>query len=76
MIHTFHIDDSHPRAKEFLAFLSTLDFISLNETNLNLTIEQTEAIEEVRASFQQNGGSSHDEVMHRMKTKFPEAFRS
>jgi hypothetical protein len=76
MIHTFHIDDSHPNAKAFLVFLRTLDFISQNETNMNLNEEQAEAIEEARASLKQNGGSSHDEVMQRMKAKFPDAFRS
>jgi len=27
MIHTFHIDDSNPRAKAFLEFVRTLDFV-------------------------------------------------
>lgn len=76
MIHTFHIDDTNPNAKAFLEFLRTLDFISLNQTYLNLDEEQIEAIEEARASLKQNGGSPHEDVMLRMKANFPEAFRS
>jgi len=44
--------------------------------DLILDPEQVQAIEDARKSLRENGGSSHQKVMARMKDKFPNAFRS
>lgn len=75
MMHTFHINDiSNPKAKAFLEYIKTLEFISVDEAILDQ--QQIQAIEEARESLKENGGSSHQDVMNRMKGKFPSAFRS
>ncbi|MBL1281180.1 MAG: hypothetical protein COA33_012955 [Fluviicola sp.] len=41
MIHTFHIDDSNPRAKALLEFVRTLDFVK-KETSTGIPEWQQE----------------------------------
>ena len=75
MEYSFHINDiSNPKAKAFLEYIKTLEFISVDEPALDQ--QQIKAIEEARKSLKENGGSSHQNVMSRMKDKFPNAFRS
>lgn len=76
MAYYFHITDiSNPKAKAFLEYIKTLDFISVDD-DVILDQQQIQAIEEARKSLKENGGSSHQDVMNRMKGKFPNAFRS
>lgn len=75
MVYTFHIDDaSGPKAKAFLEYIKTLDFIRLDELEPTLSQQQLDAIEEARISIKQDGTSSTSEVMKRLKKKHPNAF--
>jgi hypothetical protein len=78
MAYTFRIADiSNPKAKAFLEYVKTLDFIQFdNQEEVLLSDEQIQAINEARSSIKENGGIPHTEAMERMKNKFPKAFRS
>ena len=76
MIRTLHIDDSNPRAKAFLEFVRTLDFIQVDEQEISLSQEQIKALEEGIESLEKHGGVPHEEVMAKMKNKYPKFFRA
>ncbi len=52
MIHTFHIDDSNPKAKAFLEFVRTLDFVkkeistSIPEWQQEITLKRLQELGE------------------------------
>lgn len=74
---TLRIDDiSQPEAKAFLDYARTLKFIIVDEEEVSLSQEQIEAIDEARNSLKKNGGIPHQEVMTKMKNKYPNAFRA
>lgn len=76
MEYSFHINDiSNPKAKAFLEYIKTLDFVSV-DSDFDLNEDQVAAIEEARKSLKEKGGTPHEVVMARMKDKFPNAFRS
>ncbi|MEO9258228.1 MAG: hypothetical protein ABI207_07595 [Crocinitomicaceae bacterium] len=73
MIHTLHIDDSNPKAKAFLEFIKTLDFIKevqIDEKQIK------KAIDEGIESLEKHGGIPHEEIMSKMKNKYPRYFRA
>jgi hypothetical protein len=74
MIHTFQLDDSNPKAKAFLAFISTFDFIQVDE-ECTLSKDAIYAIEEARESLTKEGGKSHEQVWAEMIEKYPSAFK-
>ena len=77
MAFTFHIDDiSKPEVKAFLDYARSLKFVIIDEEEVSLSQEQIEAIEEARASLKKNGGKPHEEVITKMKSKYPNAFRA
>lgn len=76
MAYTLHVDDSNPRAKAFLEFVKTLDFIRVDEDEISLSQEQIEAIQEGIESLEKHGGIPHEQVMAKMKTKYPKFFRA
>ena len=72
-----HINDiSKPEAKAFIEYARTLKFISVDEEEIALSSEQIEAINEARISLKKNKGKSHEEVMSKMKNKYPNAFKA
>jgi hypothetical protein len=73
MIHTLHIDDSNPQAKAFLEFIKTLDFVKEEQANDE---ELTHALEEAIESLEKEGSTPHEEVMAKMKSKYPKFFRA
>jgi hypothetical protein len=48
MIHTLHIDDSNPKAKIFLEFIKTLDFINVQSEGFTLTEEHLQIVNQRR----------------------------
>lgn len=77
MNYSFHINDfSHPDAKAFLEYAKSLKFVTIEEKDdVVFSAEQIKAIEEAQISFKINGGKSNDDVLTKMKTKYPTAFR-
>ncbi len=74
---TLHINDiSKPEVKAFLDYARSLKFVIVDEEEVSLSQEQIEAIDEARISLKKNGGKSHEEVMAKMKNKYPNAFRA
>lgn len=74
MIHTFQLDDSNPKAKAFLEFVRTLDFIKV-EDDFTLNKDVIYAIEAARESLTKEGGKSHEQVWAEMREKYPTAFK-
>ncbi|GEM_PF-5792398 len=69
-------DTTTPEAIAFWEYAKKLKFVIAEEEDISLNQEQMEAIEEARISLKKNGGKSHEEVMNKMKAKFPKAFRA
>lgn len=78
MAYSLHINDlSHPDAKAFWEYAKSLKFVTIeDEDNLSLNKEQIKAIEEARISFDKHGGKSNEEVLAKMRAKYPNAFKS
>ena len=71
---TLNIEDDKLNA--FIAFIKTLNYVSVEESEVTLSEEHLKAINEARLSLKNNGGKPHKEVMDKMKTKYPNAFRA
>lgn len=75
MKYTLNIDTNNPNAKQLLSYIESLDFASLEkEENSSRTKELDQALEEARLSLKEGKGSSHEDVMNRMKQKYPQIF--
>lgn len=73
MILTLRIYDSNTKAKAFLEFIKTLDFIKevqIDEKQIK------KAIDEGIESLEEHGSIPHEEVMSKMKSKYPTYFRA
>ena len=76
MIHTFQLDDSNPKAKALLDFLRTFDFIKEENNMLTFNEDLNQALEDGLESINKNGGVPHEDVMRKMKEKYPNLFRA
>lgn len=65
---------SEPETKAFLDYLHSLKFVVIEQEDNGLNQNQLAAIEEARASYQSKGGQSNEEVINKMKSKYPNAF--
>lgn len=70
-------DITSPEAIAFWEYAIKLKFVTAEEDEeITLNQDQIEAIEEGRKSLKKNGGIPHEEVMARMKEKFPTIFKA
>ena len=74
---TLHINDtSKPEVKAFLDYARSLKFVIVEDEEISINQKQIEAIDEARLSLKKNGSKSHEEVIDKMKNKYPNAFNS
>lgn len=71
MIHTLHIDDSNPRAKAFLEFVRTLDFVkedknlSIPQWQQDLTLKRLEELDKDPSK-----AIDFDDMLNRLEDKY------
>ena len=74
---TLHINDtSKPEVKAFLDYARSLKFVIVEDDEISINQKQIEAIDEARLSLKKNGSKFHQEVIDKMKNKYPNAFGS
>lgn len=73
---TISIDTTSSKAKAFIAFVRTLDFIKVNDDNdiSPLSDEQKKAINKAINSAENGEVTTHEKVMSRFEDRYPKYF--
>lgn len=73
---TISIDTSSSKAKAFIAFVKTLDFVKINDDKdiCDFSDEQKEAIDKAIQSAEEGRVTPHEVVMERFKNSYPKYF--
>lgn len=74
---TFSIDTSNEKAKAFIDFIKTLDFIKIHDDEdvFSLSNEQKAAIDKSLQSAEEGKTTPHDIVMERFENRYQKYFR-
>lgn len=74
---TFKIDLSNSKAKEFLKYIKTLDFVTvIDEKDIELSQEQKKAIDKGIDSLDKGYKIPHAKVIHQFREQYPEYFKT
>ncbi len=73
---TFSIDTSNSKAKAFIAFIRTLDFIQIldDDGDFTLSDEQKAAVDKAIQSADEGKLTPHNEVMKEFESRYPNYF--